>query len=1553
MKNYLLVILALISFTISTNAQRKVEKLGRGIVAVNVGDGRVFLSWRFLATDPEDIGFNVYRSINGGAATKLNLLPITTTTNFYDNTPSSTLSNSYFVKPVISGVEGSACKPFKIDGTSIANRYQAITLKPVSYSTSTAHIYPGDLDGDGEYEYIVQRQPANPIYNVLVEAYSREGAFLWRIDLGRNIEQGSNTHNPFVLVYDFNCDGKAEVLTRTSELTIFADGTTIPDMNADGNTDYRTFPPVTVKNFMLLGDECPEYMSMVEGKTGKEIGRTDWIDRGPKVNWGKLWGDMDGHRMNAMTLVGVAYLDGIHPSIVGSRGPGENMDVQAWDFSTGTFTTRWKWSARTNATIPPTQTWRQFHNNWISGGAVYSGRITGYGWHDFHNFRIVDVDGDGKDEIAFGVNTMDDNGKPLYYAKSDIGHGDRFVVTDLDPDRPGLEGYAIQQGSSSLAVLYDAKTGSRIKTWTAVPSFDVGRGDAADIDPAVRGCELWSWAHGSVLDCKGTAVSGSTSFPKPAISIWWDADLQRENFDVADKEGFSPIIEKWNPASNSTGRLLSLYNEGGKYSTRTPYAGFAALYGDILGDWREEIFCMSADSSEIRIFSTWTATSYKIYCLMQNPAYRACINPKGYLPSTEVDYYLGGGMNTPPIPPVLSSKTQWKGGLNSNSWDTNTSNWLNDTILKTFNSGDTVLFDISGGTNNSVNLSSVVNPSQVWVSSPIDYFFNGSGSIGGNSTLLKTGTGALFLNTSNSYTGKTKVNQGALFINGNLSQSLVSVSREATLGGNGTVGQTVTFEGGAFLSPGSNQSAGTLTFAKSLKLVDRMIYRLNMSDDPTNSSGTKPSDKVVINGNLTLEGKLALQANFLNSKLTPGNYTVFSYTGNFIGNLSDISVEGITNNKYTLDSLNKTIFLKIEEGRAPEKIVWAGSGTNWDLLTSPNWSLWNFPAMFATGDTVIFNAEGQNNPIVTLKGSLSVGSILVDASDNDYSFTGTGSIIGTSGLTKTGAGSLSIATTNSYTGKTIVNAGTLVINTLANKDVPSSIGSANTPIELNQSRLKYPGTTQQTTDRGFVINGTDTLDVSSSTGSLVSTGVISGYGKLVKTGLGNLIINTASTFTGGLVLKAGKISLGTDAANTSGLGTGIISLEGGTLIMGDNSKSYNSGTYNLVSAAGTTSYFNADSRCDIYGTLSGSGTLVFNTPWIRTEMWANWSGFTGNLNIITNADGGEFRVNNSYGYPNCAMNLGAKVSMYHSVAGAQTVSIGELSGNAAAVMSKDNWIIGAKNTNSTYDGLISGNSVSKIGTGSLTLTNANTYTGGTTINGGSICLTGSLLGAVTVNNGGELTGKGSVAGNVTVASGGKISAGLPSSSVGTLKIGGNLSLQSGTTATFRINPITKVQDSIRVTGNAALNGTLQMVLLNGTYSEGDAFKIINAATFSGTFSKILPAIPDSNLVWDASTLSTDGTLRIKASITGIGTTQGKTSIIVYPNPVLDKLSIQLSNTIRHANIIIETINGIKVFSSEAYNTSHLKMDIKSLESGVYLLKLNLDNNYSVTKFIKN
>jgi rhamnogalacturonan endolyase len=606
------------------------ERLDRGVVAVPMGGGKVFVSWRLLGNEPQRTAFNLYRRSGGAEPVLLTPSPLTTVTSWTDTGIPTASASTWTVKALVDGVEECDGATATLAAGAPVRQYLPIRLAPLASPTggtsSVLHVYAGDLDGDGAYELVVKRLDSNrgPIK---VDAYRLDGTLLWRVDLGPNVETGNSTATSPILVADLDGDGKAEVVMKTGEGTVFGDGSRIGDTNGDGIVDYDSHDA----NAMYQVLAGPEFVSVLEGTTGKELARDAFIDRGKVTDWG----DDYGHRMNFIFAT-VAYLDGVLPSFVMSRGCGDlsnprALTATAWDFRGGKLTRRWTWKAKDHASELP----------------------SGHLLSDFHAIRAMDVDGDGKDDVSWGGFTLRSDGTLLF--STILTHGDRFVIADIDPDRPGLEQYAVQQLNPTLlgAALTDARTGEVLRTWDLPSQADVGRGEAAAITPGVRGLQLWNSNLAGVWSAAGAEVNAAR--PWPSLSIWWDGDLLRESLDGIGAEGYNPAIQKWNPATGKLDRLFTLYNDGGSYAVISPYAGRAPLHGaDLLGDWREEVVYETADHSELRVYTTTAPTSSRMPTLMHDPVYRNCVNVKGYLQSTQVGFYLGEGMPFPVPQPAIT-----------------------------------------------------------------------------------------------------------------------------------------------------------------------------------------------------------------------------------------------------------------------------------------------------------------------------------------------------------------------------------------------------------------------------------------------------------------------------------------------------------------------------------------------------------------------------------------------------------------------------------------------------------------------------------------------------------------------------------------------------------------------------------------------------------------------------------------------------------------------------------------------------------------------------------
>ncbi|GAB2694598.1 rhamnogalacturonan lyase [Paenibacillus thermoaerophilus] len=597
-------------WTASAASPRQMEKLNRGVVAVKVSNG-VYVSWRLLGTEPMNTGFNVYRG-----STKLNSSPITNSTNYLDT--GGTTSSTYTVRPVVGGTEG----PASPVATVWSNNYLDIPIqKPpggttpdgVSYTYSANDASVGDLDGDGDYEIVLKWDPSNSkdnsqsgyTGNVYLDAYELNGTLKWRIDLGRNIRAGA--HYTQFLVYDFDGDGKAEVVCKTADGTRDAAGTVIGSASADHRNS---------SGYVLSG---PEFLTVFNGNTGTILTTTNYE---PPRGTVSSWGDSYGNRVDRF-LAGVAYLDGTRPSIVMARGYYTRTVLVAYDWRNGQLTKRWTFD--TNS----------------PGYGSYTGQGN-------HQLSVADVDNDGKDEIIYGALTLNDNGTPMY--STGLGHGDALHVGDLNPDRAGLEVFGVHESSSAAygAEMHDAATGQIL--WGVHTGADTGRGLAADIDPRYRGAEAWASGVG-LRTANGTSIGTAPSSIN--FAIWWDGDLLRELLDHNWNSGSSTgvgKIDKWN---YSNGTLTNLLTATGTLSNNHT-KGNPSLQADLIGDWREEVIWRKSDSTALRLYTTTSVTSHKIFTLMHDPVYRLGIawQNVGYNQPPHTSFYLGDGMATPTPPNI-------------------------------------------------------------------------------------------------------------------------------------------------------------------------------------------------------------------------------------------------------------------------------------------------------------------------------------------------------------------------------------------------------------------------------------------------------------------------------------------------------------------------------------------------------------------------------------------------------------------------------------------------------------------------------------------------------------------------------------------------------------------------------------------------------------------------------------------------------------------------------------------------------------------------------------
>ena len=620
-KKYLCLLALLLSGSL-VFAQLEMEYLDRGLIAMPDRKGHLFVSWRLLGTEDPATTFNVYRT-TAGKLIKLNPQPVEASTSFMDSTADLSLEHQYTVKAVLKKKEEKNGAVYTVPAN--AKPYLSIPLRtPAGYSANDASA--GDMDGDGVYEIVIHmtgRGRDNSQKGItdppVFQCYKLDGSFLWEINLGKNIREGA--HYTQFMVFDLDSDGKAEIAMKTADGTIDGKGTVI----GDSTRDFRN-----EQGYILSG---PEYLTVFDGLTGAEKSTVMYDpprypnNLFPTTDELKsLWGDGYGNRMDRF-LACVAYLDGVHPSLVMCRGYYTRTVLAAWDFKDKKLVKRWTFDSNDK------------------GNGKYAGQGN-------HNLTVTDVDGDGKDEIVYGQMTIDDNGTGLY--TTGIGHADALHVSDLDPSRPGLEVFSIQEKFGDAGANFrDARTGEVIWKKPSVKAGDdgegPGRGLSLDIDPRYEGFESWVAGAGirGLFDAKGNMIAERT--PACNMGIYWDGDPLSEILNGVN-------ISKWDYDSSRAVTIFDARNEGCASNNGTK--ANPCLSADLLGDWREELICRSTDSKELRIYSTVIPTTLKLYTLMHNPQYRLSIawQNVAYNQPPHVSYFLGQGMKLPEQPLITVIK---------------------------------------------------------------------------------------------------------------------------------------------------------------------------------------------------------------------------------------------------------------------------------------------------------------------------------------------------------------------------------------------------------------------------------------------------------------------------------------------------------------------------------------------------------------------------------------------------------------------------------------------------------------------------------------------------------------------------------------------------------------------------------------------------------------------------------------------------------------------------------------------------------------------------------
>lgn len=1558
----------------TTLAQRPMEKLGRGVVAQKVSNG-VYVNWRITSDEWYNTYYKVYRD-----GTLIYTTTAKEASNYLD--PSGTASSKYSVSRVKNGVESSQSNQVSV----LTKGYLEIPMRNLKSLGKTEYYLndatAADLDGDGEYEVIIKRMnrdwsTTNTNYTYF-EAYKMDGTFMWAIDVGPNITMDVEIN---IAAFDFDGDGKAEVFMRSSDNTIFGldvnnqNGTSVGDRDGDGVTNYRY--SIGGDGFINAG---PEYLSLINGVTGKEL---DWVNFIPRGNTSD-WGDDYGHRANKF-FFGAPYLDGKKPSLFIGRGIYTMTKMQTYDVVNKKLVKKWYWEC-TSPTAKQQGKYDAYPKSYFGQG--------------YHNYTIADVDNDGCDEVNWGSMTIDQDGKPLY--STELGHGDAQHYGDFDPYRKGQEAFACNETNPGTN-LRDAKTGQIL--YRHITPSDCGRCCVANISDTYKGAEAWGGNVG--ISCTDRAEMTHFGVAEN-YRIYWDGDLLEE---LTDHTGFSTStgvgrgqITKFNGYGNISA-LLTADAYSCNYTKGTP-----CLQADLFGDWREEVIWWRPDSMALRIYTTPISTTRRIYTLMHDHQYRQaiCWQMCGYNQPPHTSFYLGNDFPTPIPAKSTNGKLVWKGS--SSVWDLATSNWNDgddavDLIAGTspntiFSNGKEVLFD-DHSTNYNVQISGVLEPSVVTVSSLHNYKIGGTGTLSGTMKFDKMGDSTLVVTGNHTYSGNTDVWEGNLWMNGTLSSSSVIVRRHANYGGNGNSGNGISTEYNAGIYVGGINNADTMKVTGNLIIANGAKLIFDLSDNPTirtynqTSSGLK-NDYLSVNGILQLMSGSIVNISQTADSLSEGKY-LLAKVNSLVGDLTKVKVTGVVgfSAELNFDAPTNSLYLVVKGVRATSSIKWTGSVNNtWDVAKTTNWDNSGYADVFVNGDTVTFD-DTTIKTLVNIPDSVTVGAINVNSVQN-YTISGVAGMKGKTSLYKTGTGTLSIINRNNISGKVTIDQGSLIMTYAPSATNFGGIGTNITDpayFTVKDSAIIQVTTANEITTRGLTVAGNagGVINVAS---TLYWDGVIQGT-TLTKTGASTLYLAGNNANLEQTILKSGTINIYKTAAVANGVGKKLV-FNGGTLQTFNSSGTYLTSSHNIEVPDGYTGTFVAAPRCEYNGALTGAGTLNWSCDFIRAYINGNWSAFTGKLNISANGANStyenHFIVNNSNGFPNATVNLASGVKMCYKSGtddnGRTKIKIGLLTGVSGAIFYNADLEVGNNNLSGVYSGEISGaTAVAKVGTGSWSINGTNSYTGITTVSGGTLNVlsnitgTGALVinkdatvnikngvsvaGAIVVNEDGVLAllgtanstvtsrgvimGIGTVNGNASLLDSCVVQPGAMS--FGTLTFASNVTMSSGAKLDLQVGGGTTSCDKLNISGTITCNGILNISLSSGTFKLDDSYQIIKAGTITGTFSKInLPQL-SNGMSWDLTDLYTLGIIRIK---NGTGISYNTLKVGVGQNPSHGLFRIFIEDNYSELLVQVTDLTGRVIYNTKIQNAnSEFKIDLTNYPDGTYLLSIKAHNeNSSLLKLIK-
>ncbi len=830
----------------------------------------------------------------------------------------------------------------------------------------------------------------------------------------------------------------------------------------------------------------------------------------------------------------------------------------------------------------------------------------------------------------------------------------------------------------------------------------------------------------------------------------------------------------------------------------------------------------------------------------------------------------------------------WRGDGTSNVWDIGLStNWFDGSSLVSYDDLSPVIFDDTGSASPAVNLTAAAQPASVTVVANKDYTFTNN-SLYGTMTLAKSGTGALSLNNTNAYTGNTTVSNGTLLVNGLITSPVNVIG--GTLGGSGVVAGNVTLQTGATLAPGKSNLPGTFTIANTL-----------LSTNYTDTNDNIITVYYSLTNNLTLTNN-----NF---------YFHLASSTNIGGGVNDL--------------------VQLAGGT----LTLGGTSTVWPLLTGGLPAAGTYTLITGGSSTIGTAANfawggstGSTRQNYTFDTSVP-GTVLLRVTNN----VGIAPLTNTLVWRGTNGNVWDLATTTNWLNGT-------------SADEFYDFDAVTFNDTATNGNVTIAGTVQPAWL--LVTNATRTY--------VIGGGTIGGTATLIKSGTGTLQITNTHTYIGGTVLNAGTLQVN----DLSGLGGGTITLNGGLLKSTASSANTFSPTNDIIVPAGAAATITTANRFSPGGRLFGSGmlTITNTSSQNRCDLRGIWNSFAGTLRFIGSTGNNGLRFVNQggsfSGFDNASVYFDGVVTDPVLYSGGLIINIGALSGTATAVLrgaslggtsgSFTTYTIGALDLNTTFAGSFQDGTakalLTKVGTGTLTLTGNNSYSGVTAINAGTL----------QIGNGGTT---GNLGTNIVADSGTLAfnrSDSVSDAGFGLISGGGGFAQNGTGTFTFtQAQPYTGSTwvnvGKLALTGSGAIANSANIIVANGALFDVSGTTAGNLTLAGGQTLSGNGAVKGNLIVGGGAMLApgtgvTDGTVLGTLTFSNALTlVNGSTSLMAVSHAPLTNAAVKILGTLTNGGtLLISNISltalaagdSFKLFTAASYNSAFTGVSLPALTAGL-------------------